>query len=747
MKDIARLAQAREALEKEDFSLAALLYSEMSRGNSPITKSCLFLSELARKRAEIANSSKSLGRDSQHINAIRAEEEPKKEGLLARCKLNRDRFLVDIVVPVYNAIDDTKRCIDSLLLNRDGFDGKLIIVNDSSDEDTTRLLESYSLSENSIEYIFHKQNLGYTKAANAGLKQSSGDFVILLNSDTVVPPGWIQSIVRCFQSCNRIGIVGPLGNAATWQNVPFLLDANNQFAINQLPIGMTIKNMADLLSGVSRQIYPRVPFVNGFCFAVSRGLINKIGYLDDKTFPIGYGEENDYCIRARQSGYELAIADDCYVYHAKSKSFGAERKKVLGKQGREQLKAKHGEGIVDALIEEVKTNTHLDNIRKAIQKQIEQYPGPNSVAPHLPQYPTLHESYLFLLPVSGGGGGVHSIVQECLGMQSLGFKARIAVPQNHINKFLSRYSEIKNIGALFTAFDPSDIRTVPAGDSMVISTINTSQEIALRLKMANPGLSVGYYIQDYEPLFYDVNTPQWQEAMSSYRLINDAILIAKTDWICDKVFDAHGTRVRKVLPSIDHSVYHYDRNGKTNLGQCPSKIVISAMIRPKTPRRGAERTMRVLCAIQKTLTSKVSIHIFGTDESNRLMNGLECNFDFKNHGHLTRPDVAKILQGSDVFVDLSDYQAFGRTGLEAMACGSTVISTKYGGVTEYMRDGMNGILVDPYAETEVIAKIVQLCSSISKVDILKRRALATAQRFNIVSAALSEVLALSGYDF
>ena len=666
---------------------------------------------------------------------------------MVRHKLNRDRFLVDIVVPVYNAKDDVKTCIDSLLLNRDGFGGKVIIVNDASDEDTTRLLESYRLSEDSIEYIGHEHNLGYTKAANAGLRKSSGDFVILLNSDTIVPSGWIHSILRCFQSCDKIGIVGPLGNAATWQNVPFLLDANNQFAINQLPIGMTVDKMSNLVRGASRQSYPRVPFVNGFCFAISRSLVNEIGYLDDKSFPIGYGEENDYCIRARQSGYELAVADDCYVYHAKSKSFGAERKKVLGKQGRDQLKAKHGEETVDALVEEIRANTHLDTIRKAIQKQIELYPGSSSVVPHPSQHPKLHDSYLFLLPVSGGGGGVHSIVQECLGMQSLGFKAKIAVPQEHINKFYSRYSEIKNIDSLFTPFDPVNISTIPAGDSMVISTIYTSQAIALRLKMANPGLPIGYYIQDYEPLFCDVNTPQWQEAMSSYRLINDAMLFAKTDWICDKVFDAHGVMVRKVLPSIDHSVYHYNPNGKRNLEQCSPKIVVSAMIRPKTPRRGAERTMRVLCEIQKILMDEVSIHIFGTDESDPLMNDLESSFAFRNHGHITRPSVAKILQGSDIFVDLSDYQAFGRTGLEAMACGSTVVSTKYGGVTEYMRDGMNGILVDPYAEAEVIREIVQLCLNISKVDILKRRALAMAQRFNIVSAALSEILALSGCDF
>ena len=742
-----KLLKAKSAFSRGDYNLASQLYEEVSKEIPSLSTSASFLSDLSKRRAATPKSGKDSGVETYGIDVtLNSERGANKSDLPARHMLNNEMHTVDIVITVYNAKEYSQRCIESVARNRDGFKGKIIVINDASDEPTTKLLEELSMSLEDVVYVHHEENLGYTKSANNGLKRSSADYTVLLNSDTVVTPGWIQSIIRCFKSSKLIGIVGPLGNAATWQNVPCLLDDTNQFAINQLPSGISIDKMAEIARMSSKRVYPRVPFVNGFCFAVSKSLITKIGLLDEDAFPIGYGEENDLCIRARQAGFDLAIADDCYIFHAKSKSFGSDRKKLLGKQGREKLQEKHGTETVAQLIEEIKVHSGLDCIRENFKKHFESCQNIKTITRAPIEYPEIKKSYLFLLPVSGGGGGVHSIVQECIGINNLGLTAKIAVPRKHIEKFISRYSEIDNCCSLFIPFDPKDINSLPIKDAVVIATIYTSVKIARQLKKLHPESVFGYYIQDYEPLFSDENTPSWQEAFDSYALIDGAILFAKTNWIREKIYDAHGLEVHKVSPSIDHGVYHPNIAGKRLLKTDHSKFTISAMIRPKTPRRGAERTMRVLKDVQTSIGGSVSIHIFGTNESDPLMNGLTTDFNYVNHGFVDRKGVATILQASDLFIDLSDYQAFGRTGLEAMACGAAVVSTQYGGIEEYMQNGINGLMVDPYNEREAVKQILHLLQNTAKLEIIKKRALATAQEFNITRAAISEVLVLSGLD-
>lgn len=250
--------------------------------------------------------------------------------------------VVDIVVPVFNALEYVKRCLSSLASHNDGIAVRVIVVNDGSDMATTEWLRQYCQGKPQFQLIEQVENSGYTRAVNLGLNVSTARFVITQNSDTVVTKGWLKRMVRCMTSDPKIGIVGPLSNAAGWQTVPQLRDGSGRFAINELPSGLDAEAMARLVAEASMRSYPRLPFVNGFCFMIRREVINAIGYMDEESFPVGYGEESDYCIRAIDAGYHLAVADDVYVLHAKSKSFGHERRKSLSDQGNSNLKRKHG---------------------------------------------------------------------------------------------------------------------------------------------------------------------------------------------------------------------------------------------------------------------------------------------------------------------------------------------------------------------------------------------------------------------
>ncbi|MCB1333493.1 MAG: glycosyltransferase [Roseivivax sp.] len=281
------------------------------------------------------------------------------------------RPAVDVVVPVFNALPDVQACLRSLAEARTGCTIRVLVVNDGSDAETGAWLREAvrTLGTDTVRYeLFeHDGNKGYTVAVNTGLKASKAPYVVTLNSDTIVTPNWLDGLIRCMRSSPEIGITGPLSNAASWQNVPDLYGDDGAFAINPLPNGMSAADMARVVFGASARDYPRTTFVNGFCFMIRRAVIDAIGYMDEAAFPTGYGEENDFCIRAQDAGFALAYADDTYVFHAKSKSFGSERRVALSKAGGEALRAKHTAEKFARLVAEVEKTGPMDRVRARIK--------------------------------------------------------------------------------------------------------------------------------------------------------------------------------------------------------------------------------------------------------------------------------------------------------------------------------------------------------------------------------------------
>lgn len=632
---------------------------------------------------------------------------------------------IDIIVPIFNALEDVKDCLKSLSVHTDGFDVRVIVVNDGSDTETSQWLRSYAKDNPIFTLIEHSGNRGYTCAVNTGLKASTAPYVITQNSDTIVTEGWLCGLVRCMKSDSKLGIVGPLSNAATWQNVPNLRDESGSFAVNSLTADLDVNGMSQIVEAVSARIYPRLPFVNGFCFMIRRAVIDAIGYMDEINFPIGYGEENDYCIRAADAGFELAIADDVYVFHAKSKSFGHDRRKVLSAQGTENLRRKHGVGKFTSLVSEVKKTEALDQVRFRIKSALDSSTVTEFVD-------LMSMKILFLLPVKGGGGGAHSVVQEATEMRRLGIHAKIAVKNQDIHRFLDMYADIPCSEGTFVGFDDQSLLAITEGYDVVVGTIFTSMKLVEKVVSVYPHILPAYYVQDYEPLFTEEGSAKWKEACESYTLVPGACLFAKTQWIIDEVKRNHGIEVHKVQPSIDHEVY------KPALRISDGRIHVAAMIRPKTPRRGAGRTMRLFKRLHEVHGNRIALHIFGCDDADANFQNLERNFPFVNHGILNRPQVAALLSKCDIFIDLSDYQAFGRTGLEAMACGCVSVVPEAGGANEYAVTGQNALVVNTRDEAVCFGIVSGVLSRHNTLWRLRIAGLITAARYSTHAAAISE---------
>jgi O-antigen biosynthesis protein len=145
---------------------------------------------------------------------------------------------IDIVVCVHNALEDVRLCLESawasLLPNH-----RIIVVNDCSSEDTTAYLRDFSASREQITLLENDNNLGYTRSANRGLAAGTADFRILLNSDTIVSPNWALKLLDAANRSARIGIVGPLSNAAGAQSIPDIKSTGKNTAINALREGVT----------------------------------------------------------------------------------------------------------------------------------------------------------------------------------------------------------------------------------------------------------------------------------------------------------------------------------------------------------------------------------------------------------------------------------------------------------------------------------------------------------------------------
>lgn len=234
---------------------------------------------------------------------------------------------VDIIIPIYNALDDLKICLNSLYKNTDLKRNRLVLINDcSSDLDVLPFLQQQTCADKNIIVINNESNKGFSANINIGMAQSAENDVILLNSDTVLISHWVEKLQECAYSRKEIGTVTPVSNNATLCSVPLFCEEN------KLPDDIDIDTAAAIVERCSFKQYPRITVANGFCMYVKREVIDLIGNFDAETFGRGYGEENDFCNRAEQAGYIHVMCDDTYIYHSGTKSFVSKEKEEYIRQ-------------------------------------------------------------------------------------------------------------------------------------------------------------------------------------------------------------------------------------------------------------------------------------------------------------------------------------------------------------------------------------------------------------------------------
>jgi GT2 family glycosyltransferase/glycosyltransferase involved in cell wall biosynthesis len=224
---------------------------------------------------------------------------------------------VDIIIPVHNGLHVLKKCINSVLKHTN-YPFNLIVVDDASDSITSDWLENdvetwVTDYLDRCEVVSNKKNRGFAATCNRGADRGTSPYIVFLNSDVIVTPGWLTKLVRAAEADPRNAIVNPATNNTAMVNIP-LRDGMSYLQMNQMLETRTPS-------------YPEI-MPTGFCFFFKRSVWDQLGGLDEGF--VSYGEESDFWMRTlkcidRDTGefpqYRAVMADDSYVFHERGSSF------------------------------------------------------------------------------------------------------------------------------------------------------------------------------------------------------------------------------------------------------------------------------------------------------------------------------------------------------------------------------------------------------------------------------------------
>jgi GT2 family glycosyltransferase len=268
-----------------------------------------------------------------------------------------ERRPVDIIIPVYNGIEDLAACMESLIASTDLCFHRLTIIDDASTEEKMHgyLTPLSGANGKNIDVLFNGENLGFVKTVNRGMAGSAGD-VLILNSDTVVTPNWLEKMQRAAYSKHRVATVTPFSNHAYLCSIP------EPLKYNFLPPGFDVRSFGDFIERISLRYYPEVPFGSGFCLYIKRDAIKSLGLFDEDLFEKGYGEDTDFCMRANKIGLINIVDDSTYIYHKGGVSFESNKnpgdlyeKNKMIERNLARLRARHPE-YDSSMKEAVETN-------------------------------------------------------------------------------------------------------------------------------------------------------------------------------------------------------------------------------------------------------------------------------------------------------------------------------------------------------------------------------------------------------
>ena len=698
---------------------------------------------------------------------------------LSRTTVSGDRkmsALVDIIVPVHNALD----AVLDLFTSLDRFTQRpyrVIVVDDCSDPHVSHVISEQCKKLENYQYQKNGTNIGYVKSVNLGLDFSDAPYVCILNSDTVVTSNWLQDLLLTAERDDSIAVLNPITNFAVQLAVP-------------LPPGFSIHMMAERLQSINKNTEAfDIVAASGYCFFIPRKFLKQFGLFDEIYSP-GYCEETDYCMRVKSAGFRVATAPKCLVFHRGRASFGHERRTELminnWKIFDERWRILHRKLVAQFLLEDpisiVRSKlfeglspigswpyyirTQINRLKLGVtliaRGEIKEFvngvinfatklytnPGTEpglGIRPRIglrsglfssTQWDRLSQTtfiptekyvqnlprnsqrmrIVFLVDRLAHCGGATDIVQMVNQLALQGHDPIIVTldqtcSATYATRLLTRPLVFRNLDHLVEAFPQSNV---------VVATFwPTAYYWYPRLAQRYDFLGA-YYVQDFEPFFYPDGSEEYKKAMVTYSL--DVNVIAISDWIKGKLAEL-GQPATLIPIGMDLGIFYPRRAFRP---KAPGdEFILTAMVRPITPRRGFQTLVKT-CEILHSQDPRIRFKFFGCDSS--AFEGI--SFPWESVGLIENPErMAEHLSSCDLLVDPSDFQGFGRCGLEAMACGLPTVLTNEGGTREYGVHGENTLMARAKDSEDFARRVLQIRRDPRLQESLSRRSLDTAKKF------------------
>ena len=618
---------------------------------------------------------------------------------------------VSIAVPVYGKPDRFVPFFKSLLENTKYPNlSKVVIVNDGSDEYSTKTLEEICSSDDRF-ILLSQDNCGYLRSANRAIGESfhlGADYVVTCNTDILVTPNWLSSMVRGAIR-NNAALVNPLSNQQALISLPMSLERSG--GMRRLSGRVSYLDAA-LAASFIPPSYPDAVTNIGNCMLIERSAWQEFGPFDEDIYGDGYGEECELWARLRNDGRRCIVADDCYVYHESHGTMeGASDKE---RDGLNRFLSRWRPLYNREVIKMRKWDKDMDRVRSLCSSMM-----PSSMPVR------------FLCYNIGNFGGVQCVVTLVNELTKLGFDATVeyALDQKAGFKYLVGPNKHNNAESM-----RSLVKDSRCDEGVIVATHWFTGEILHDIMSNDPKIIPLAFWQDREDLFVEPNgdISLRDRSVSTYTKIPNRIVNAK--WVGESAKDELG------ISSFTHIPVGVNTNKFYPGEKRQSRVRIVSMYRPETPRRGGKRLERIFKDLKSRYGDAISLETFGS----------RCTFADVDHSKCSQDKVAQIMRSASIVFEPSDFQGFGLPGLEAMASGCALVSTDNLGIHEYGIHSVNCFIAN--RDKDLFDHICELVDNPELVSRIGESARESALDFDWSKIAirwanhLNELYARSGFQ-